>query len=102
MTPRHDLVAALEALGWRLLDGYAIVLDAAGERCSDEYTGSRGADFAAANAKAGLKETPEFFTWHHHEDGKTMLLVPRSLHEAIEHTGGVAAHKHTSGVGYGQ
>jgi len=54
--------------------------------------GFRGtpADFAAANRQAGLARTPDGFTWHHHQDGRTLQLVPRDLHEAIRHAGGVA------------
>jgi filamentous hemagglutinin len=63
-----------------------------------EYTGSRKADYAAANKKAKLDETPDDWTWHHAEDMKTMYLVPSDLHEAVKHTGGVAKHKHGSGV----
>ncbi len=29
------------------------------------------------------------FVWHHVEDAKTMLLVPRDLHAVFKHTGGV-------------
>ena len=63
-----------------------------------EYTGSRRADFAAANKKAKLDETPDGWLWHHAEDMKTMYLVPDKLHEAVKHSGGVARYKHGSGV----
>jgi hypothetical protein len=29
-------------------------------------------------------------TWHHHQDARTMQLVPADLHEAVRHTGGRA------------
>jgi hypothetical protein len=63
-----------------------------------EYTGSRRADFAAANKKAMLDKTPKNWTWHHAEDMKTMYLVPKDLHKAVKHSGGVAKYKHASGV----
>ncbi|HWO21178.1 MAG TPA: HNH endonuclease [Kofleriaceae bacterium] len=63
-----------------------------------EFTGSRSADEAAANAKAGLSSTPRDHTWHHVEDGKTMILVPTALHRAVNHTGGTAAYKHARGI----
>ena len=63
-----------------------------------EYTGSRRADFAAANKKAMLDKTPKNWTWHHAEDMKTMYLVPDDLHKAVKHSGGVAKYKHASGV----
>jgi filamentous hemagglutinin len=63
-----------------------------------EYTGGRNADFAAANKKAGLDETPLGYTWHHVEDMRTMVLVPTDLHDAVKHAGGVSTYKHASGV----
>jgi hypothetical protein len=51
-------------------------------------TGSRAGDFRAANEAAGFKSTPEGFTWHHHQDGTTMQLVPRDIHAKTGHTGG--------------
>jgi RHS repeat-associated protein len=47
-------------------------------------------DFAKANKAVGLKSTPTGYTWHHVEDGLTMMLIPRDLHEAVRHTGGAA------------
>jgi len=53
-------------------------------------TGIIGRDSAFANAASGLKKTPAGFTWHHVEDGRTLLLVPSDLHKAVRHTGGAA------------
>ncbi|MDI3282941.1 HNH endonuclease [Polyangium sp. 15x6] len=53
-------------------------------------TGNRRADDRLANKEAGLTETPDGYTWHHHQDGKTMQLVPRKIHGDTGHTGGVA------------
>jgi hypothetical protein len=53
-----------------------------------DYTGTRAGDFAAANEAAGLASTPEGYTWHHVEDGRTMQLVPTDIHRATGHTGG--------------
>ena len=55
-----------------------------------ELTGSRSADFAAANRAAGLDRTPAGMTWHHHQDAGYMQLVPTDLHRTVRHTGGVA------------
>lgn len=52
--------------------------------------GNTGSDFTRANKAAGLKRTPEGYTWHHHQDGKTMQLVPTDLHDAVRHTGGAS------------
>lgn len=35
-------------------------------------------------------KTPEGYTWHHHQDEKTMQLVPADIHRKTGHTGGVA------------
>lgn len=54
-----------------------------------KFTGDRKADFAVANQAAGFKKgTPEGFTWHHHQDGTTMQLVPSEIHSKTGHTGG--------------
>lgn len=53
-----------------------------------EFTGSRALDVKAANEAAGFKATPEDYTWHHHQDGTTMQLVPREIHRLTGHTGG--------------
>ena len=51
-------------------------------------TGTRAGDFRAANEAAGFSKTPEGYTWHHHQDGTTMQLVPRDTHAQTGHTGG--------------
>lgn len=64
-----------------------------------QLTGSIDADFKLADKAAGLtaaERREQKLTWHHHEDGKTMQLVPSDLHDAVDHTGGVA----TSGLPY--
>ena len=55
-----------------------------------EFTGNRLSDFAAANSAASLSSTPRGFTWHHHQDGTTMQLVPSGIHQQTGHTGGFA------------
>ena len=47
-------------------------------------------DFIKANEAVGYSSTPTGYTWHHVEDGKTMLLVPSDLHGAVRHTGGAS------------
>ncbi|THF66565.1 filamentous hemagglutinin N-terminal domain-containing protein [Pseudothauera nasutitermitis] len=51
-------------------------------------TGTRAGDNRAANIAAGLESTPVGYTWHHHQDGETMQLVPREVHAKTGHTGG--------------
>lgn len=55
-----------------------------------KITGAGRFDFARANLAAGLERTPSDMTWHHHQDGKSMLLIPKDIHDAVKHTGGVA------------
>jgi hypothetical protein len=53
-------------------------------------SGDRAIDEGRANKTAGLSETTPGYTWHHHQDGVTMQLVPTDLHQAARHTGGAA------------
>jgi hypothetical protein len=60
------------------------------------YTGSRSKDYKLADKAAGFDVRPEGYSWHHHENARTMQLVPTDLHQAVAHTGGCA----TSGLDY--
>ncbi|MGG1217944.1 HNH endonuclease [Priestia endophytica] len=62
---------------------------------------NRPLDYKNANIKAGLNkdsdppvaslnEAPEGYTWHHHQDGKTMVLVDKKVHREFTHAGGVS------------
>lgn len=56
-------------------------------------TGDNAIDQKLADKAAGFVggvKRPSGFTWHHHEDKKTMLLIPQDLNAAIRHTGGSA------------
>ena len=53
-------------------------------------SGNYEKDERLANKFVGLPKTPDGYTWHHLEDGKTMLIVPKDIHKAVRHTGGVA------------
>ena len=58
--------------------------------------GKRTKDFQAARDQVrdliGDKnwKKPKNMVWHHSEDGETMLLVPRSVHDLAQHSGGVS------------
>lgn len=58
-------------------------------------TGNNHIDFPLADKAAGFSSRPAGYTWHHHHDGKGMYLVPKDIHKAVRHTGGVAAVKQT-------
>ena len=58
-----------------------------------KFTGSRKKDIVLANKEAQLATEPKGYTWHHHQDGTTMQLVPTDIHKATGHTGGFAGGK---------
>ena len=64
-----------------------------------KQTGNNVVDFAAANLAAGLEVQPKGYTWHHHENGTTMQLVPTSLHGQVGHSGGAAYVKALAAAG---
>ena len=53
-------------------------------------TGEYRIDEKLANELAGLPRTPTGYVWHHVEDGETLVLIPKDLHNAVRHTGGSA------------
>jgi hypothetical protein len=53
-------------------------------------TGNYKIDEEMANKALGLKQTPPGLTWHHHEDGRTMQLVPSEINNSFPHTGGAS------------
>ncbi len=55
----------------------------------DGFTGNRPADNRMANKELGYTVTPPGMKWHHHEDGKTMHLMDKFLHDDVRHWGGV-------------
>jgi RHS repeat-associated protein len=69
-------------------DGYPDFSKSSRADVQIEFTGTRAGDFRAANKAAGYDKTPEGYTWHHHQDGKTMQLVPTTSHKYTGHDGG--------------
>jgi hypothetical protein len=68
-------------------NGYPDFKGSTGIQVTITPTGSRQGDERAANKAAGLPEKPQGFEWHHHQDGTTMQLVPKSIHRKTGHTG---------------
>jgi hypothetical protein len=102
--PRERLPEAYREKGLRFtkegfpdFEPYAMELPSGGKTVQIELTNSYTKDFAAANRAAGLKRTPKGYIWHHVEDGRTMMLVPDKLHDAVRHTGGAAVYRGTHG-----
>lgn len=54
------------------------------------FSGNSTKDVVLVNKSIGFRSTPEGMTWHHHHDGKTMMLIDKHLHREIRHTGGSA------------
>jgi A nuclease of the HNH/ENDO VII superfamily with conserved WHH len=57
------------------------------------FLGNYTSDFTEATRKAGLETMLDGYTWHHHQDARTMQLVPIELHDAVRHAGGVSIMK---------
>ena len=70
-------------------DGYPEFTPFAKKRVEIEMTG-KNSDFDRANEAAGLSETPADMTWHHHQDGVTMELVPSKINNNVPHDGGAS------------
>lgn len=58
---------------------------------------SRRVDEILANRAKGFGRTPDGFTWHHYQDGRTMQLVESAAHRGTPHTGGFSI---SQGGGY--
>ncbi|MCW1929668.1 HNH endonuclease [Bhargavaea beijingensis] len=72
---------------------------------------NRPLDYKNANMEAGLSKDsdpsvpaldkpPVGYIWHHHQDGKTMILVDKDIHRQFTHTGGVSTVNGKSKGGY--
>lgn len=65
-----------------------------------EFTGSYPKDNGLADKAAGITRemrTNERYVWHHHQDGKTMQLIKKDVHEDFFHTGGMARARKVNG-----
>ena len=66
----------------------------------DGLTGDMAKDVPKTLEAAGLKaaDVDSSYVWHHHQDGKSMMLIPHDVHTVryggIGHTGGRAIIKH--------
>ena len=84
---KYDDILMTE-VGSPVFDKYAVA-----RIVTDGLTGANNGmdDIAKANLlHHGTKDTPIGYTWHHLEDGKTMILIPTELHDAYRHTGGAS------------
>lgn len=76
----------MSSQGFPVFDGYAI---ARVELPDLTGLNSGSDDIVKANlVHHGNTTSIPGYTWHHLEDGKTMILIPTELHEAYRHTGG--------------
>lgn len=66
----------------------------------DGLVGDTYHDFIKANAEAGLPyggRSPPEFTWHHHQNGRTMELIPYEIHREFTHSGGASIIRNNGG-----
>lgn len=53
-----------------------------------------GGDFGKADARVGNGgKNYDMNTWHHHENGVTMMELPKEIHDRFRHRDGVSAIK---------
>lgn len=74
----------------RLLEDGAVTADGGTAKAREA---SVSGDNRLADKAAGItaeKRQAEGYTWHHHQDGKTMQLIKRDVHRDFFHTGGMA------------
>lgn len=72
--------------GYLILDDHAIAIVTI-----DNLTGNSTNDIKKANRKfRGIESNVPGYTWHHVEDGRTMILVPTELHAEYTHAGGAS------------
>jgi hypothetical protein len=65
-----------------------------------EFSGSYPKDNGLADKAAGItekKRQDEEYRWHHHQDGKTMQLIKKDVHEDFFHTGGMSRERKENG-----
>ena len=92
-----------DADGYPIFDQYAKAIvkfdfpSLEGREAGTCLIGNCSSDFKLANQAAGLAATPPGYTWEHHHDMMTMLLVPQDVHSVafggVAHEGGEAALK---------
>ncbi len=76
----------MSSYGFAIFDDYAIA-----RVVIDGLTGIEDDDIKLANKlHHGTEASIPGYTWHHLEDGKTLILIPTELHKAYSHTGGAA------------
>ncbi|MBP3753375.1 MAG: HNH endonuclease [Lachnospiraceae bacterium] len=76
----------MSSQGFPVFDDYAIARIELPDLVGDD-----GVDIARANLiHHGTQSSIPGYTWHHLEDGKTLILIPSDLHEAYRHTGGAS------------
>ncbi|HEY0004206.1 MAG TPA: HNH endonuclease [Pyrinomonadaceae bacterium] len=93
-TPRgKEILEATDGKPITFKDGYPDFSSHATHRAEIEMTGDPYTDFKLANKEVGLKETPAGMTWHHHQDGVTMELIPTKINNNVPHDGGASVVK---------
>lgn len=84
------ILEATEGKPIKFKDGYPDFSEFATHRVEIKNMTGKPSDFTAAKREAGLKNTPPGMTWHRHQDGVTMELIPSDINNNVPHDGGAS------------
>jgi hypothetical protein len=79
--------------GYPVFDQFAYKVNGRAVKFNDIELNGTSRDFDRANAKFREKygrDPPDDYTWHHHQDCKTLILVPTAINNNVPHTGGAS------------
>ncbi len=81
-------------------DGFPDLFRFARKKVTIKIQGNRRLDDLAANKAAGFTPptTPATWSWHHHQNGESMLLVPTELHQRVGHHGSYSIYRAERGL----
>lgn len=85
-----------DEFGFPRFEPYTVTVNGKVSSVEVQTAGNREIDFATADAKMGINKAyrdDHDLVWHHTEDTKTMILVPKDIHNEVKHTGGIAVFK---------
>ena len=85
-----------DEFGFARFEPYTVTVNGKLGKVEVQTAGNRNADFAEADRLVGIDEAYRVdnqLVWHHGEDTKTMILVPKDIHSEVKHTGGIAVFK---------
>jgi hypothetical protein len=81
--------------GFARFEPYTVSVNGIEARVNIQTAGNSADDFIEADRLMGINKAyrdDHELVWHHVEDTRTMILVPRDIHREVRHTGGIAVH----------